>query len=217
MDGVHDMGGMHGFGPVPFEPNEPAFHEAWERRVWGMRRGAVRPPWLNLDAGRHSLERMPPALYLSCSYFERWLFGLTIVLLEAGLITLDEVKAGKAAAGAAPRTDAPGPESANPFAYAEFRREIASAPRFAIGDAVRTGNPHPPGHIRLPRYARDKVGHVHLHHGAHVLPDTNAHGEGESPAHLYTVGFLARDLWGPAASAKDKVFLDIWECHLESP
>ena len=79
---------------------------------------------------------------------------------------------------------------------------------------MRTGNSHPPGHTRLPRYARDKVGQIHLHHGAHVLPDTNAHGKGESPTHLYSVALAARDLWGAEAAEKDKVFLDVWECHL---
>jgi nitrile hydratase len=216
MDGVHDMGGMHGFGRVPFEKNDPSFHEEWERRVWGLRRGSVRPSWLNLDCSRHSIERMPPALYLSYSYFERWLYGLTTTLLEAGLVTLDELKEGKAAAGTVPRSDAPGPQVADPYAHTEYRRDIDAPPHFEIGDHVRTGNPHPRGHTRLPRYARDKIGRVHLHHGAHVLPDANAHGNGECPTHLYTVAFTARALWGPEASAKDKVFLDIWECHLDS-
>lgn len=216
MDGVHDMGGMHGFGRVPYEKNEPTFHQEWERRVWGLCQGSIYPDWANLDYGRHSLERMPPALYLSYRYFERWLYGLTATLLEAGLVTLDEVKEGKASPGLVPRTDAPGPETVDPYAHCEYRREIDAAPNFKIGDRVRTGNPHPPSHTRLPRYARDKMGHIHLHHGAHVLPDANAHGKGESPTHLYTVAFSARDLWGPEASAKDKIFLDIWECHLES-
>ena len=215
MDSVHDMGGMHGFGRVPFEQDEPAFHDDWERRVWGMRRGAMRAPWGNLDYSRHGLEKMPPDLYLSYSYFERWLYGLTTAMLEAEFVTLDEVMQGKAGPESVPRDDAPGPESANPYARPVFRRDIDAAARFQPGNRVRTGNPHPAGHTRLPRYARDKVGHVHLHHGAHVLPDTNAHGKGECPTHLYTVAFAARDLWGPEASAKDQVFVDVWECHLE--
>ena len=34
MNGVHDLGGMHGMGPIPIEKNEPAFHEPWERRIF---------------------------------------------------------------------------------------------------------------------------------------------------------------------------------------
>ncbi|HSS64645.1 MAG TPA: nitrile hydratase subunit beta [Gammaproteobacteria bacterium] len=215
MNGVHDMGGMHGFGRVPFENNQATFHHEWERKVWGLVQASTYPDWLTLDRSRHTLERMPPALYLSYSYFERWLYGLTTKLLEGGLIAIDEVKAGKAAAGTVPRTDASGPDSVNPYAHREYRREIDAAPLFKPGERVRTKNLNPAGHTRLPRYARDKVGAVHLHHGAHVLPDANAHSKGESPLHLYTVGFSARDLWGPEAGARDMIFLDIWECHLE--
>jgi len=209
------MGGMHGFGPVPYRKNDSSFHDDWERRVFGLRLGTTNPKGMNLDRGRFNVERIPPALYLSYSYFERWLYAHTLALLDAELVTLDEIKTGKASPGAIPRVDAPGPEVANPYALPQYRREVDAAPRFKVGDRVRTANPHPAGHIRLPRYARDKVGRIHLHHGAHVLPDTNAHLEGECPTHLFTVVFLARDLWGPMASAKDKVFLDIWECHLE--
>ena len=215
MDGVHDMGGMHGFGAIPFEKNQPTFHYPWEARAWGLCQGATGPDWANLDFGRHSLERMPPELYLSYSYFERWLYGLQTTLLEGGLATLEEIKNGKAAPGSAPRDDAMPAENVQPYERPKYRRDVAAPPRFKIGDRVCTGNDHPPGHTRLPRYARDKPGTIHLHHGAHVLPDSNAHHKGEAPTHLYTVAISARDLWGPEAAPKDKVFLDIWECHLD--
>ncbi len=215
MDGIHDMGGMHGFGTITYEKNQPTFHDDWERRVWGLKFGLTFPDWVNLDYARHSLERMPPDLYLSYSYFERFLYAITTTLLSGGFITLEEVQNGKATLGSAPRTDAAGPESVDPYSHPGYRREIDANPLFKTGDRVRTENLHPSGHTRLPRYARDKVGQIHLHHGAHVLPDTNAHGQGESPTHLYTVVLSARDLWGAEAAAKDKVFLDVWECHLE--
>ncbi len=215
MDGIHDMGGMHGFGTIPYEKDQPTFHHDWERRVWGLKFGSTVPDWVNLDYARHSLERMPPDLYVSYSYFERFLYAITTTLLSGRFITLEEVQNGKATSGSAPRTDAAGPESVDPYSHPGFRRDIDAEPLFKIGDRVRTENLHPSGHTRLPRYARDKVGQIHLHHGAHVLPDTNAHGQGESPTHLYTVAFSARDLWGAEAAAKDKVFLDIQECHLE--
>ena len=60
MDGVHDLGGTEGFGPMPIEANEPVFHHDWEGRVMAMRMlmGAWRK-W-NLDAGRYSVEVLPP-------------------------------------------------------------------------------------------------------------------------------------------------------------
>ena len=132
-----------------------------------------------------------------------------------GVITPDEVRKGTAAPGSVPRTDAADPGTIDPYSHPGYRHDIDAEPRFRPDDRVRTANPHPSGHTRLPRYARDKLGRIQLHHGAHVLPDTHAHGKGEQPTHLYTVCFSARDLWGSEASAKDKVFLDIWECHLE--
>ncbi|MBS37389.1 MAG: nitrile hydratase subunit beta [Thiotrichales bacterium] len=215
MDGVHDMGGMHGFGKVPFEADEPAFHHDWERRVWGLVGASTYPDTENLDAGRHAIERLPPHLYLSYSYFERWLYSLTTTLLDGDLVTLDEVLSGKAASDSTPRSDALDADAIHPYERETYQRDVEVLPGFQIGDVVHTGNPHPAGHTRLPRYARDKPGWIHLHHGAHVLPDSNAHGDGEAPTHLYTVAFRAQDLWGPEASPKDKVYLDIWECHLE--
>jgi len=214
MDGAHDMGGMHGFGPVPYVENDPSFHYQWERRVFGLRQGSRQPKWMNLDRRRFDVELMPPALYLSYSYFERWLYALSVTLLDGGLVTLDEVMTGKAAPGAEVRSDAPVADKVDPYAPLEYQRDVDTAPVFKTGDYVHTANSHPSGHIRLPRYARDKPGRIHLYHGAHVLPDTNASGQGECPTHLYTVSFNARNLWGSAAGAKDKVFLDIWECHL---
>ena len=215
MDGVHDMGGMHGFGKVPYEKDQPTFHHEWERRVWGLCQGTTQPDWMTLDLDRHSIERMPPDLYLSYSYFERWLYSLTTTMLEGGFVSLAEVKAGAADSETSPQSDAAGPETVDPYAHEAYRREIDAAPRFGLGDRVRTANIHPSGHTRLPRYARDKIGRVHLHHGAHVLPDSNAHGNGEAPTHLYTVAFAAQELWGPQAAERDKVFIDVWECHLE--
>jgi nitrile hydratase len=119
MDGVHDMGGMHGFGKVPYEKDEPTFHHEWERRVWGLCQGSTYPDCANLDYGRHSIELMPPDLYLSYSYFERWLYSLTTTLLSGELVTLEEVQDGKAAPGSAPRTDAAGPETVDPYAHDE--------------------------------------------------------------------------------------------------
>jgi nitrile hydratase beta subunit len=215
MDGIHDMGGMHGFGPVPYAKDDPPYHEDWERRVFGMTLAATGPEWMNLDYSRHSLERIPPDVYLSSTYYERWLYGLIMRQVEAGQLTMEELAAGRADPALPRRSDAIPPEAIDAYQNLPFRKDVDAPPRFAVGDAVAMGNPQTKGHTRLPRYARNKRGSIHLHHGAQVLPDTNAHGRGECPTHLYTVKFSARELWGPDASPADHLYVDVWECHLE--
>lgn len=216
MDGIHDMGGIHGFGPVPYTENDPPYHDDWEPRVFGMVLAATVPNWMNLDYSRHSLERIPPDVYLSSSYFERWLYGAIMRQVEAGQVTMEELAAGRSNQAPAPSNEAVPPEAIDPYQYATFHQEIEAQPHYNVGDTVLTGNPQSRGHTRLPRYARNKRGVIHLHHGAHVLPDTNAHGGGECPTHLYTVKFSAQELWGPEGSPVDHMFVDVWECHLES-
>lgn len=216
MDGVHDMGGMHGFGPVPYVPDDPPYHAAWEGRVFGMVLAATVPDWMNLDYSRHSLERIPPHVYLGSSYYERWMYGLIMRQVEAGHLTMAELATGRANAGPPPPREPVPPQAIDAHRAQTFRHVIDAPPRFATGDAVITGNPVTAGHTRLPRYARNRHGVVHRHHGAHVLPDSNAHGRGACPTHLYTVRFSARELWGPEANPADHMYLDIWECHLDA-
>jgi nitrile hydratase beta subunit len=215
MNGVHDMGGMHGLGPVEPEPQEPVFHHRWEGRVHAMT--IASPTRGNIDAGRHQRELIPGADYLRMSYYEKWFTSLCALLAKAGLATPEEVATGRPASGSAkgtPRLRAADvtPAMINPSSYV---REIAAAPAFQPGDRVRARNINPTGHTRLPRYARGRVGVVERRHGAHVLPDSNAHGLGEDPRHLYTVVFTARELWGSDARANDSVRLDLWEPYLE--
>jgi nitrile hydratase len=80
---------------------------------------------------------------------------------------------------------------------------------------VLTRNEHPTGHTRLPRYARGKAGEIERVHGVFVLPDSNAHGRGETPQWLYTVRFDGRELWGEAADPTLTVSIDAWEGYLE--
>ncbi len=227
MNSVHDMGGMDGFGPVVFEQNEPVFHEPWEARVFGIALSARGISGWTLDTSRHSREVMPPALYLSLSYYQRWLVGREAALLSADMVRLEELQAGQASRppdGDKPPTPPDGDKSPTPpdkllaglaKGY-NAERQVDAAPRFAVGDAVVTRNIHPAGHTRLPRYARDKAGRIHARRGAFVLPDSNAHGRGESPEHLYCVEIAARALWGEAAAARDKVYLDLWESYLRA-
>jgi nitrile hydratase subunit beta len=217
MNGVHDMGGMHGFGPVQPETDEPVFHAPWEGRVYAMRRlmGAWRR-W-NIDAGRHSIERMPAADYLRSTYYEKWLQSLETLMVEKGLITAEELSSGRADP-AAPRMTPPVTAAAIPTiatARGSSERETSAAPRFTIGQQVRAKMINPPGHTRVPRYVRGHVGTVELDHKAHVFPDSNAHFQGERAHRLYTVRFAARDLWGDKANPADAVLVDLWEEYLE--
>ena len=217
MNGIHDMGGMHGFGPIAAEACEPVFHEPWERRMFGISRARTSAPGFTIDRFRHLRELMPPDAYLSWSYYEHWHFATVLSLLQAGMITLEELRSGRAAADSPKREDAARPEDVdrNFKTAGNFARQVDAVPRFTTGETVRARNMHPVGHTRLPRYARGKPGVVQRWHGAYVFPDTNAHGEGECPGHLYTVMFTARTLWGEEAAAGDKVYLDLWESYLE--
>ncbi len=217
MNGVHDMGGMTCFGAIEREEDEPVFHAAWERRVFGLLNS-----WMGqidtLDAVRHSLERMDPIHYLSSTYYEHWLAGLETLAVEHGIVLAEELATGVAEATGEPASTPAPPEQAEAVVRggAPFERSTGRlTPRFAVGDLVMARNIHPFGHTRLPRYARGKRGVIARVHGTFVYPDTNAHGEGEQPQPLYSVRFAARGLWGPGTAAADYLFLDLWEDYLE--
>ena len=219
MNGVHDMGGMHGMGPIQHEENEPVFHARWESRVFAMyiALGAWRK-W-NIDAARHSREVIPPAEYLRMSYYEKWFAGQIELLLKSGLVTAAEIESGVPAAGTAKATPPLTADKITVVMLANFinaSRDVPVAPRFQAGQRVRPRNIHPVGHTRLPRYARGKIGAVDRVHGVFVFPDTNAHFLGEKPQHLYSVRFAARELWGEQAAPKDSVYLNLWDDYLDA-
>jgi nitrile hydratase len=213
---------MQGFGPVEREAAEPVFHAAWEAAVLAMMRAAGSRGLFNIDEFRHGIERMPPAHYLRASYYEKWLDGITRLLVEKGVVGAQELGVRQAffeARPDAPATAAvPGPLPPRAPVSPEWPqsaiRETGAVPRFAPGDAVHTREMHPHGHTRLPRYARGKRGVIHRCHGIHVFPDTNAHGRGEQPQPLYSVRFDARALWGESAEPNQTVHLDLWESYL---
>jgi nitrile hydratase len=222
MDGVHDLGGMQGFGPVEREENEPVFHAAWEAAVLAIQHASRARGLFNIDEFRHGIERMAPAHYLRATYYEKWLEGITRLLVEKGVVGVEELATrrvffeGKPDASAAAALPGPPPArgASRPASLMDFIRETGATPRFAPGDAVRTREMHPHGHTRLPRYARGKRGVVHGCHGIHVFPDTNAHGRGEQPQPLYSVRFDARELWGESAEPNQAVHIDLWESYL---
>lgn len=217
MNTVHDLGGMQSFGPVVAEADEPPFHREWERRAFGMTLAMGATRLWNLDQSRFSRESIPPAIYLSSSYYKIWIEGLCRLMLERGLVTSAELADGRLRASPAKLPNvltadrvAPSLASGSPTL-----RPQSNAARFALGASVRTKNLHPHSHTRLPRYCRDKPGIITKVHGPHVFADANALGHGEEPQWLYTVRFEAAALWGRDTTAS-AVYVDCWEPHLEA-
>jgi nitrile hydratase beta subunit len=217
MNGVHDMGGMHGFGPIVREENEPLFHAPWEAHVRALESLAVGRDYLNIDAFRHGIERMQPAHYLRAPYYERWLASIELNLIEGGFLTREELDSRTQLLREDPEVTVP--DHVAIAGVPETQEQISDSPlpvsRYAVGDAVVTRNVHPSGHTRLPRYARGMRGVIQRLHGAQIFPDTNAHGLGENPQPLYAVRFEAQELWGEAAESSQTVSLDLWESYLE--
>jgi nitrile hydratase beta subunit len=218
MNGVHDLGGMHGFGPVIREPNEPVFHSDWEKRVFAMTLTAMGRRICNVDEFRRAIERMPPADYLAATYYEKWLYAVESLLVEKGVATREEIASGHAAASAPAKPtgslDGGGVESFDSSAV-KLRFDKSYKPGFKVGDRVVARNLNPEHHTRLPRYAHGKRGVIRYDQGVFVFPDTHAHGQGGKPQHVYTVMFEAKELWGPDGNKRAPVYLDCWEDYLE--
>ncbi|HSP24219.1 MAG TPA: nitrile hydratase subunit beta [Saliniramus sp.] len=217
MNGPQDIGGMHGFGPVPIEADEPLFHAAWERRALGLTVAMGASGMWNIDTSRHARESLPPAEYYAASYYEIWTRGVEGLVTRLGLVSEAELAAGAALEAPAPikRVLKSGEVEAALKRGSPTERATDRPARFKVGDAVTTRVMNPVGHTRLPRYARGKSGVVEMVHGAHVFPDTNAHGDGEQPQWLYNVRFSGRELWGEEADADLVVSIDAWESYLE--
>ncbi|HKO08890.1 MAG TPA: nitrile hydratase subunit beta [Alphaproteobacteria bacterium] len=217
MNGIHDMGGMHGMGAIEHEDREPVFHAPWEARVLALNLAMGAWHKWNIDATRHAIELIPASEYLRMSYYERWIARLVSLSLQAGLVSRAEVESGSPDAGSAKRSPALAPSAVQPMLGrgAPANRDVAVAASFKAGDKVRARNIHPIGHTRLPRYARGRLGTIARDHGVYVFPDSRAHFLGENPQHLYSVRFAARELWGEAASPRDSTYLDLWDDYLE--
>src|SRR5947207_892990 len=216
MNGVHDMGGMDGFGKVAIEPNEPPFHAPWEGRVLAMQRAMGYAGAWHIDHSRFAQERLPPHVYLTSSYYRKWALAMEMNVVERGLASAEELKSGHALA--------PGKTLARKLTSAvvrdgltrgSFFRQQQAPAKFKTGDRVRTRNIHPKTHTRLPRYARGKCGTVELCHGCHMFPDSVAINLGDNPQWLYTVVFDGRELWGADVDPTLKVSIDAFEPYLE--
>jgi nitrile hydratase len=207
VNGVHDLGGMDGFGPVEREPDEPVFHQPWERTTFGVASAVFARRLYRTDVFRYAIERMDPAHYLGSSYYEHWLTAVATLLVERGVIDRAELE--RRAGGCVPLSR-PAPPLRLPTPDA-----AAAGPRFVVGSAVRVGTAHPAGHTRCPRYVRGKLGVVIRHDGPFALPDVKAHADHAADDHAYGVRFEARELWGPDAAPNQTVHVDLWEHWLE--
>jgi nitrile hydratase len=216
MDGIHDMGGMDGFGTVVAEPNEPPFHEPWEGRVLALQRAmGYAGAWPN-DQARFARERLPPQVYLTSSYYQKWLLAMEVNVLERGLASPEELKSGHAlTSGKTLKRKLTPVVVQDGLTRSSFFRQPQGPARFKIGDRVRARNIHPKTHTRLPRYARGRRGTIELCHGCHMFPDSVAINLGDNPQWLYTVVFDGRELWGPDADPTLKVSIDAFEPYLE--
>jgi nitrile hydratase beta subunit len=208
MDGIHDLGGMQGFGPI--DRDEQIFHAPWERLAFAM--ATTVGITGNTDEFRHSIERLDPAQYLSVGYYGRWLASTEVRVVERGLIDSDDVDARCGSSAARPIAT---PSIGTPVESPDGGpvRQIERAPRFAVGQVVRALDIHPIGHTRLPRYVRGHRGTITIRQPAFVFPDSNAHGRGEDPQWVYAVEFSALELWG---AGDHVVTVDLFEPHLET-
>jgi nitrile hydratase beta subunit len=216
MNGAHDMGGMHGMGPIDTDPDDPLFHAEWERRAFAVTLALGFHGRWNIDAARHARENRHPVDYLSSSYYELWLKGVERLAVDTGLITAQELATGEPAGVAAD----PPPD---PARVGAILRKGASAKladdvpaKFAVGARVLVRDITTTGHTRVPRYCRGRIGTVDRDHGVFIFPDTYAHGLGKKPQHCYSVRFAGRDLWGDTAPANDVIHVDLWDDYLEA-
>lgn len=208
MDGIHDLGGMSGFGAVEIERDEPVFHERWEARAFALSNLSTRVLELcNVHEHRHALERMDPAQYLAASYYERWVTGVATLLVEKGVVTRAELEA---------RAGGRFPLARPAAAVKPIRVAPGERARFAAGDTVRVRDIHPAGHTRVPRYVRGKRGVVVRASRAFEFPDLAGHALPAHLEHTYHVEFEARELWTDAAESRETVIVDLWESYLEA-
>ena len=218
MDGIHDMGGMQGWGTVTIDPDEPVFREWWHGRAFAMGAMSMGLSGTNLDAFRHGLERLHPYDYLADGYYGRWLACAETLLVDSGVIPPGAVEA-RARNLSGESVDEPADVEENKPVYerggAGSLREIDDPHAFSVGDEVRAKDIRTGGHTRMPGYIRGRTGTVHAMRPAALLPDTNAHFAGENPQHVYTVEFDSTELWGPDAEAA-KLRIDLFESYLEA-
>ena len=221
MSRIHDMGGRFGDGKVqPGSITDKTFKEEWHARALAvtLATGSLRQ-W-NLDMSRHSRECLPPKDYCAFSYYDKWISALANLLVNKGVISADEflnpiLKTHPLSSRKLLAADVAGVLSKG----APTSRSVEDSPKFLVGQRVKTRRADNKfisgGHTRLPKYVERCEGKIEICHGAHVFPDTHAHDLGEQPENLYTVSFLASELWESPENPSDTLCVDIWESYME--
>ena len=219
MDGIADMGGTQGWGVThPPRRDEPVFEDPWQGRAFALTLLSVRVSGQNLHAFRHAQERLGRSAYLDDGYFGRWLNASELMLTDSSILAPGAIDARARNLRGEHVEEPPIPAPARPD-YAPTAdgslRTVDTAPAFGVGELVRARDISPPGHTRLPRYVRGHTGVVELIQPAAVLPDTQAHFQGENPQYVYSVRFGSRELWG-AGAEPFAVAVDLFESYLET-
>lgn len=220
MDGIHDVGGMHGFGPVPLCAEDYVFCHPWQRKAFGLTQALAGNTPFCADQHRHKIELLPPADYLGKDYFERWAIATGELLKDAGLATERELATGQMDYAVDLARHAPIEADALLLAMKQGAHlkfpEVGAAPEFQIGMAVFVKPDAPSGHTRVPRYVRSRLGTIKDDLGMFRFADAAATGRISEQQRCYTVSFDVETLWGHAAEQPgDEVLLDLAEAYLE--
>jgi nitrile hydratase subunit beta len=223
MNGVHDLGGTDGMGPVVVPENEPVWRAEWEKAAFALFATNFRAGLFGVDAFRYGIEQMPPAEYLTSPYYEHWLHTAEHYASRAGVI--DEAELDARTQYYLEHPDEPLPDRKDPELMefvdlavkhgAPARRESDKAPAFAVGDRVTVVAASPKGHTRKARYVRGRTGVIEMAHGTFIYPDSAGNGGGDAPEHVYTVKFTNAELWGADfAEPNGVVYFDVWEPYI---
>ncbi len=224
MNGLFDLGGADGLGPIDPPKDEPVFRADWERVVLTMFPALSRAGWFVLDQFRHGIEVMDPAVYLKSPYYEHWLHSFELYGERNGELDMDELD--RRTKYYLDNPEAPLPERETSQELVDFvtaatasgvspQRPTDKPVRFAVGEKVRLSTNAPFGHTRLARYVRGKMATVVAHRGSFVYPDAAGNGLGEDPQHVYTVQFDSVELWGDQAEQNTTTTFDVWDPYIE--
>lgn len=216
--GIADMGGTDGWGAAPtIDPTEQVFEHPWEGRAFALALLSMRLSGTNLDAFRHSMNRLDREHYLDDGYYGRWLYGAENLLMDSGIIAPGtvEARAVNLSGGSVPEPPPPEPHKPDyaPTAAGSIR-EIAVEPKFALGQRVRAKVQQAAGHTRLQHYIQGHVGTVSIIEPPQVLPDTHAHFIAENAQWVYTVAFDSSELFG-VDGERFTLNTDCYEDYLE--
>ncbi len=224
MNGVHDLGGTDGLGPVVVEEQEPVWSAEWEKAAFAMFPMNSVKGYFGVDEFRYAIEQMHPAEYLLSPYYEHWVHAIEHHVVKAGVIDPQEID--ERTRHYLEHPDEPLPDRKDPDLVSlmetvvrqggSARRDSDHPARFVVGDRVRVVDDSPLGHTRRARYIRGRIGVIEIAHGTFIYPDRVGNGESDDPQHVYTVRFTAADLWGDQVGEPNgSVSFDVWEPYLE--